>query len=316
MTERIRRWAWQAIVVVAMVALGAAGAGAQSQAVNGTIEGTIKDASGGAAPGVTVTVHNTDTGAERVVVTDANGLYRAPLLPLGTYQVTAELAGFKKQQQTGIPITAGPRRSSTSRWRSAASPRSSRSRRTRRSSIWARSTSAATSTIARSTTCRSSRATRTTSRCSSPASAASRTRSSACPRFSANGSLLRINYQMDGNTNTQKDRAGLRLMPMSEVAIGEVKVTTSGYAPEFGQTMGLVYNAITPSGTNKHARRRQLPLPPHAVQRLSRSSRRSPRALGEQAAGRGQHRDRLGGRPGGQGQGCTTTPGSSAPIAT
>jgi len=71
------------------------------------------------------------------------------------------------------------------------------------------------------------------------------------PRFSANGSLLRINYQMDGNTNTQKDRAGLRLMPMSEVAIGEVKVTTSGYAPEFGQTMGLVYNAITPSGTNK-----------------------------------------------------------------
>src|SRR5258708_25355909 len=70
-------------------------------------------------------------------------------------------------------------------------------------------------------------------------------------RFSANGSLLRINYQMDGNTNTQKDRAGLRLMPMSEVAIGEVKVTTSGYAPEFGQTMGLVYNAITPSGTNK-----------------------------------------------------------------
>ena len=63
--------------------------------------------------------------------------------------------------------------------------------------------------------------------------------------------LCCINYQIDGNTNTQKDRAGLRLMPMSEVAIGEVKVTTSGYAPEFGQTMGLVYNAITPSGTNK-----------------------------------------------------------------
>ena len=54
---------------------------------------------GGAAPGVTVTVHNTDTGAERVVVTDANGLYRAPLLPLGTYQVTAELAGFKKHSR-------------------------------------------------------------------------------------------------------------------------------------------------------------------------------------------------------------------------
>ncbi len=70
------------------------------------------------------------------------------------------------------------------------------------------------------------------------------------PRFSANGTLLRVNYQIDGNTNTEKDRAGLRLLPVSEVMVQEVKVVTSGYAPEFGQTTGLVYNAITPSGTN------------------------------------------------------------------
>ena len=62
---------------------------------------------------------------------------------------------------------------------------------------------------------------------------------------------MRINYQVDGNTNTEKDRAGLRLLPMSEVMVSEVKVVTAGYAPEFGQTMGLVYNAITPSGTNQ-----------------------------------------------------------------
>ena len=70
------------------------------------------------------------------------------------------------------------------------------------------------------------------------------------PRITANGALLRVNYQVDGSNNTQKDRAGLRQMPMSEVMIREVKVVTTGYAPEFGQTMGLVYNAITPSGTN------------------------------------------------------------------
>ena len=49
---------------------------------------------------------------------------------------------------------------------------------------------------------------------------------------------------------SQIHRGGLRLLPMSEIGIAEVKVTTAGYAPEFGQTMGLVYNAITPSGTN------------------------------------------------------------------
>ncbi len=37
------------------------------------------------------------------------------------------------------------------------------------------------------------------------------------PRLAANGAAMRINYQIDGNTNTEKDRAGLRLLPMSEV---------------------------------------------------------------------------------------------------
>src|SRR6185295_1457790 len=70
------------------------------------------------------------------------------------------------------------------------------------------------------------------------------------PRFAVNGQMLRINYQIDGSTNTQKDRAGLRLMPMSEVMIREVQVISAGYAPEFGQATGIVYNAVTPSGTN------------------------------------------------------------------
>src|SRR5881396_1694088 len=64
---------------------------AQSQAINGTIEGTVVDSSGAILPGVTVTVRNTETGAERSVTTNEKGLYRAPLLPLGTYQVVAEL---------------------------------------------------------------------------------------------------------------------------------------------------------------------------------------------------------------------------------
>jgi hypothetical protein len=70
------------------------------------------------------------------------------------------------------------------------------------------------------------------------------------PRINANGSQMHTNYQIDGNTNTEKDRAGLRLLPVSEVLVREVKVITNGFAPEFGQTTGMVYNAITPSGTN------------------------------------------------------------------
>ena len=84
-----------------------------------------------------------------------------------------------------------------------------------------------------------------------------------------NGALVRVNYQIDGNDNTEKDRAGLRQMPMSEVMIREVKVVTTGYAPEFGQTMGLVYNAITPSGANVIRRAGKLSVPAAAVRGVS-----------------------------------------------
>jgi len=83
-------------VAALVVALGVAHPLAQSQAINGTIEGTITDQSGAAMPGVTVTVSNLDTGDSRVVVSNEAGVYRAPLLPLGRYRVTAELQGFRK----------------------------------------------------------------------------------------------------------------------------------------------------------------------------------------------------------------------------
>src|SRR5438094_3545359 len=56
---------------------------AQSQAANGSIEGTVVDTSGGVLPGVTVTVTNVGIATGRLVVTKDKVLYRALLLPLG-----------------------------------------------------------------------------------------------------------------------------------------------------------------------------------------------------------------------------------------
>jgi hypothetical protein len=247
------RWRGGLALAVALVAFVCtpAAAGAQSTAINGTIEGTVKDAQGGLLPGVTVTVRNVDTGAERTVVTNDAGVYRAPLLPLGTYEVTAELAGFKKQQQTAIPIAAGSTAVINVTMEVGAVEEMV--------SVVADASVVDLGKIdvGRNLNEREIKNLPLVSRnpynfaLLQPGVSGFENSEFGVPRFSANGSLLRINYQVDGNTNTQKDRAGLRMMPMSEVSIGEVKVTTSGYAPEFGQTMGLVYNAITPSGTNK-----------------------------------------------------------------
>src|SRR5262245_9877367 len=65
-----------------------------AQSATGSIEGTVVDTSGAVLPGVTVTLTNSETGAARTVTTDPNGLFAVPLLPVGIYEVAAELAGF------------------------------------------------------------------------------------------------------------------------------------------------------------------------------------------------------------------------------
>ena len=223
---------------------------AQSTAINGTIEGTVKDEQGALLPGVTVTVTNLDTGDQRVVVSNESGLYRAPLLSLGTYRVSAELQGFKKFEQTGVSLRAG--QTAVIDVALLVGVLSETITVTADSPVvdLAKIEQGRTLSEAEIKTLPLTSRNPYNFALLQPGVVGFETNEFGVPRLTANGALLRVNYQVDGSNNTQKDRAGLRQMPMSEVMIREVKVVTSGYAPEFGQTMGLVYNAITPSGTN------------------------------------------------------------------
>ncbi len=60
---------------------------AQSQSQNGQIEGTITDHNRASVPNTVITVTNIETGATRSVRSDESGVYRFPLLPLGTYRI-------------------------------------------------------------------------------------------------------------------------------------------------------------------------------------------------------------------------------------
>lgn len=75
-----------------------------AQTVAGTMNGTITDASGGALPGVTVTIRNLETGLERIAVTDGAGFFNAPFLPVGRYSVQAELSGFGTQTRRNVRV--------------------------------------------------------------------------------------------------------------------------------------------------------------------------------------------------------------------
>src|SRR3954468_11295385 len=224
---------------------------AQSQAANGAIEGTISDSSGGVLPGVTVTITNVDTGTERSVVTNDKGLYRAPLLPLGKYRVVAELQGFKKFQGTDIQLSVGQ----------TVTVNPTLSVGTVSETITVSSTDMPALDTARIDIGHTMSELEVHNlplvarnpynfALVQPGVTGIENVEFGVPRLAANGAAMRINYQTNDNTNPEKDRSGLRLLPMSEVMIQEVKVVTTGFAPEFGQTMGMVYNAVTPSGTN------------------------------------------------------------------
>ena len=70
------------------------------------LRGVVTDDTGGVLPGVTVTIKQVSTGIERTTVTDEYGLFRAPALQPGPYQVTSELQGFKTDLKS-LTLTVG-----------------------------------------------------------------------------------------------------------------------------------------------------------------------------------------------------------------
>src|SRR5947199_5073983 len=101
-----RRWGVRLLSVVLFLAWVPA-VFAQSQATTGVIAGIVTDEGGGVLPGATVTLRNTETNFEKVVVTGPDGSFRAVLLPLGPYRVTVDLQGFAKVVREGTDLGVG-----------------------------------------------------------------------------------------------------------------------------------------------------------------------------------------------------------------
>ena len=97
-----------ALAAAATLLLVAPPASAQSGPV-GSLSGTTQDANGAALPGVVVAVRNTDTGQTRAATSDGEGRWTIPALPVGNYEVTYELAGFRRQVRSAAAAGGGPR---------------------------------------------------------------------------------------------------------------------------------------------------------------------------------------------------------------
>jgi hypothetical protein len=76
---------------------------------NGSLLGTIKDATGAPIPGSTVTITNTATSIAVTTTTSATGDYDVPQLHVGVYTVQAKATGFSDATARNITVSVGNR---------------------------------------------------------------------------------------------------------------------------------------------------------------------------------------------------------------
>ncbi len=98
-----------AVVLLALGGLLALPASAGAQEITGTITGLVIDSTGAVIPGVSVKVRNMETNIALHPVTDATGIYVAPLLRPGRYEVTVEQQGFKTAIKKDIELHVNDR---------------------------------------------------------------------------------------------------------------------------------------------------------------------------------------------------------------
>jgi hypothetical protein len=240
-----------AAILVSLILLTTLCAWSQTQAINGSIRGRVTDASGAAVPGATVSVRNTASGFGRTVQSNEDGYYVLPNLPLGPYEVSITKPGFSSIKAPNIRLEAGREAVVDAPLKPA--------------TVESVVEVTGSVPVIQTTQADIGRTISTTEITNlplpsrnpynfilfQPGVSGHPNPELGIPRtINTNGLLDRINYQMDGMVDTQTDRHGLRLFPISQTFVREVQTVSNSFAPEFGGTSGNIFNVITNSGTN------------------------------------------------------------------
>jgi outer membrane receptor protein involved in Fe transport len=254
------------LTILAVVLYLAWAQSAQAQAVGATLSGVVTDSSGAAIPNATVLIKNEGTQEVREATTNGDGIYSAPNLIPGLYEVSVTAAGFKKLVQPAITLTVGAQRELNLSLKPG--------QKTEVVEVMdtppnvETTTTAVTSTVDSKTVRElplngrdwTSLATLEPGVVSIP--------NQATTSFSANKGNRGFGNQLADSGHRPNENSyrvnGISINDYSNAAPGgatglnlgvdsvqEFSVITTGYTAEYGRTSGAVINAITRSGTNK-----------------------------------------------------------------
>ena len=231
-----------------------------AQVTTADIVGRVTDTSAAVLPGVTVTIENTGTGDVRSAVTGETGDYVFNLLPIGTYTVRIELAGF--QTQSGkVTLSTGDRARLDAKLQLGQLEETLTV--TAEAPLVQTDTSTVGALVTEQVVQNAPAAGRNFVRLiqalpganeGAPNALASGTRPDDRRQSSAisiNGANDNQNNQLiDGIDNNERAIGTIGVKPSID-AIAEIKVQTNLYTAEAGRTAGGVVNVITKSGTNE-----------------------------------------------------------------
>jgi len=232
-------------------------------AATGALQGTVTDATGAVVPGATVTLTSTTTGQVRTATTGADGVYRFPLLPPGTYNLKFVANGFKGAEATGLNVNVTETPIYDQKLEVGGT--------TEQVTVEANAETLQTTTSAMGTVVGAAEATAlplTTRNYTdllglSAGVSADVGNATALGRggmeFSVNGTAANYNsFQMDGVNITSYAGSGYVTESQNYTTIGipnpdtiaEFKIQTSNYDAGYGRNPGANVNVITKSGTN------------------------------------------------------------------
>ena len=241
-------------IIYVMIALCSLAPSAFAQQTTGNITGRILDDQGAAIPGVTVTGKNTETGLVRTGVTDGEGIYRLTALPVGTYDVAAELQGFATDEKKGIIVNVGQSVDLDVTLKVAGLTEAVEVRGA--TPLIANNSSAVGGVVdvARLESMPLNGRQFANAAVSIPGVGlgfhSDPTKSTQYSPQIGGGNGRNVNYQIDGGDNNDDTVGGLlQLFPLE--AIQEFNFVTQRYKAEYGRSNGGVMNIVTKSGTNQ-----------------------------------------------------------------
>ena len=227
----------------------------RAQTGTGTLMGVATDSSGGLLPGVSVVIRNEATNTARTATSNDSGIYRVPVLQPGSYEVEAQLAGFKTLVNSGVVLTIGEIRTVDLRLSLGAISEIVvvSDRRNLLDTEDSQLSSLVDHRRIRDLPLNGrnvySLATLQPGVIPAMSSVAGAEGQSA---FFAAGSRFRgNNFTLDGQTNNDGSASGVPVVTPTVDTVQEFRVIRNNFSAEFGTHSGSVINVVTKSGSNQ-----------------------------------------------------------------